>query len=58
MGEVLNTARKQGLVAFDADHVLKIGRDYMVAVTLLQESLRASDENTCKARTASPFCAY
>jgi hypothetical protein len=50
VGEVLDTARVQGLVAYDADHVLKLGRDDMVAVTLLQHSLRSSDENTCKQR--------
>eukprot|EP00730_Choanoeca_flexa_P018166 TRINITY_DN8817_c0_g1_i1.p1 TRINITY_DN8817_c0_g1~~TRINITY_DN8817_c0_g1_i1.p1 ORF type:complete len:571 (+),score=117.92 TRINITY_DN8817_c0_g1_i1:2-1714(+) len=46
VGEVLATARTQGLVAYDADHVLKLGGDDLVEVTLLQHSLKKSNENT------------
>lgn len=48
VGGVLDTARNQGIVAYKGD-ALNPRKHFMTIVSLLQENVRDSDENTCKA---------
>jgi hypothetical protein len=43
----LNTAKKKGIVAYDAEMLLQ-GRDDGVTVTLLRDTIPDGDENSCE----------
>jgi hypothetical protein len=47
VGGVLDTARNQGIVAYKGD-ALNPRKHFMTIISLLQENVKDSDENTCK----------
>lgn len=59
MDGVLETARNQGIVAYKGDG-LTPRRNFMTTITLLQENVRDSDENTCTLlrAAAAPHCGH